>query len=613
MYSDIARWSVEDLVDAVKKEPVKKEKVKIPEYQRNLVWSDDQKKSFIESIKKGFPFGSLLLFKQGSDADGYTNYSLTDGLQRTTTIMKYIDNPNEFFEKENIEETFINNVIETLEIENEIREELIKIIVEWIKGLNGFKESDGYSSHNLANEIRNKLNLSLTFEKFDELYKIIIPFKERIESDADISQAKIPILIYSGDESNLPTIFERINSRGTKLNKYQIYAAVWSDKKTRIINTDIIDHIKAKYDALINEGLTIENYEPNKEDFYRSEFSMFEYLFGFGKYLSEKYSSLFGISGEEDTTESIAFNLCTMCLLNDLKEMSALPTKMMEVDQETFQKALIDSIDITFSTLKPFITLKANKQTSRPNSKAVIYHTEYQIVSLIAKVYKSKYNQDLSIRNTWNTIEPKLKKNIPFFYLYDILREFWRGSGDSKIKEYVKDGSRYESSLSRENWENVLNEWFTYHLLRNEKTRVTIRDVDILFLKYIYTHILSSYQDLSSTEFEIEHLVPVARLKSIAVDQGLPISAISNLCLIEKEINRDKKELTIYEYFGNLVKDGTYTEEQVQLEIEKTEKYTFTTIEDLSFITNLNKENYKEMLINRFEKLKEIFYEKNNI
>ncbi len=37
----------------------------IPTYQRPLVWSKAQKTAFIDNISRGFPFGSLLLYKYG--------------------------------------------------------------------------------------------------------------------------------------------------------------------------------------------------------------------------------------------------------------------------------------------------------------------------------------------------------------------------------------------------------------------------------------------------------------------------------------------------------------------------------------------------------------------
>lgn len=40
-----------------------KNNIVLPKFQRNLVWSEREKINFIESLKKGYPFGSILIYK----------------------------------------------------------------------------------------------------------------------------------------------------------------------------------------------------------------------------------------------------------------------------------------------------------------------------------------------------------------------------------------------------------------------------------------------------------------------------------------------------------------------------------------------------------------------
>ncbi|NPA33628.1 MAG: DUF262 domain-containing protein, partial [Chlorobi bacterium] len=62
-YTDIKVWNVEDIINALSDDPPKKEKIVIPKFQRSLTWKDEQRKLLIDSIKKGMPIGSLLLYK----------------------------------------------------------------------------------------------------------------------------------------------------------------------------------------------------------------------------------------------------------------------------------------------------------------------------------------------------------------------------------------------------------------------------------------------------------------------------------------------------------------------------------------------------------------------
>ncbi|MGI6474652.1 MAG: DUF262 domain-containing protein [Thermoactinomyces vulgaris] len=68
--------------------PKKKITIELPKFQRNLVWKEKNKIEFIESLKKGYPFGTLLLYKQ-EDKDDI--FSLIDGLQRSSTIKDYYE------------------------------------------------------------------------------------------------------------------------------------------------------------------------------------------------------------------------------------------------------------------------------------------------------------------------------------------------------------------------------------------------------------------------------------------------------------------------------------------------------------------------------------------
>lgn len=79
-----------------------KNKVTVPEYQRDIVWTDKAKSDFIDALAKGFPFGSLLLYQvNGSDVnvkDKNNEYSIIDGLQRYSTMREFEDDPGSFWQ-----------------------------------------------------------------------------------------------------------------------------------------------------------------------------------------------------------------------------------------------------------------------------------------------------------------------------------------------------------------------------------------------------------------------------------------------------------------------------------------------------------------------------------
>ncbi|WP_155287931.1 DUF262 domain-containing protein [Lacticaseibacillus zhaodongensis] len=66
--------------------------ITVPKFQRSLVWSDPAKKSFIQTIANGFPFGSILLYKTGKD-----HYSIIDGLQRFSALNSFKRDPGHYW------------------------------------------------------------------------------------------------------------------------------------------------------------------------------------------------------------------------------------------------------------------------------------------------------------------------------------------------------------------------------------------------------------------------------------------------------------------------------------------------------------------------------------
>jgi len=62
-----------------------------PEFQRNLVWNEKHKESFIDTILKGYPFPEIYIAQSGVDLETLqTQQVVVDGQQRLSTIMKYV-------------------------------------------------------------------------------------------------------------------------------------------------------------------------------------------------------------------------------------------------------------------------------------------------------------------------------------------------------------------------------------------------------------------------------------------------------------------------------------------------------------------------------------------
>jgi hypothetical protein len=473
-YTEVQTWKIGDLVDSFSDAPAKKNKIAVPKYQRSLVWRDVQKRNLIRSLRSGFPIGAILLYKTTSDETGNTLYNLVDGLQRTSTLREYSQRPPKFFERDWVPDSLREEISNFFGSSSELSE-IDKIVADWVSELEGFEEVHRFSSWNLAKMLRERLpSNSLPHDRFELLVDKLSPHLQSLKTEHDLSQIQVPVIIYSGSPSNLPTIFERLNREGTRLNKYQIFAATWTQNgAVKIPNEAIRGYIKSKYQQLIEQGYDVEGFDPESNA--ATEFNAFEYFFGLGKYLSSRYESLFGNDGQEDQTESIGFNLSVACLGLRFDQMDELPGKLKTLDQSQFESCLRWSADFVSAKLKPYILLKVNKRNKNP-----LYHTELQIVSLVAKVFRTRFDADLNVLLDSEERLRKLAKNVSHYYLYDIITQHWRGSGDSKAIEYI-GSDRYFEPITEQSWNNILDEWFLRELQKRERIRMRISDESVFF------------------------------------------------------------------------------------------------------------------------------------
>lgn len=601
--------------------PKKKITIELPKFQRNLVWKEKNKIEFIESLKKGYPFGTLLLYKQ-EDKDDI--FSLIDGLQRSSTIKDYYEQPTKYFPRSNIDDTLCKKILSYVDnntSKNNSEDDLVVIlkdyIYKWVIEQKSFDESDGFSASDLAEYLdEHFFNNELDKTAFRNIRKCLAEFTDAVKEESNINEVSIPVLVYYGDEENLPEIFELINSKGTKLNKYQIYSAVWN-KTFKIHNAEIISMIKRKYDKAIEDGFEIKDYDPDNID--NADFNLFEYLFGLGKLLKKNYPLLFGRLDEKkiDTEEAISFMLVSICCGLSFDQMKNLEKKYLNKDQCKFEKALLESVDVTYEILEPYIAFKANSKEKLP---VTVFHTDHQIISIIGTVFYLMYDQDLEKKENWIEIKKNLEKTLPLHYLYDIISREWRGATDRKVKQIVfgegdnwniDKHSKYLKPIGKESWDFLFKEWEQQQLDKKEKNRRKINPPEKLFLNFLYTKTMTFHQH-SKLTFEYDHIFPLERLRKCSDD--LPIRCVANFALISDQLNKKKKNKTFIEYYTDLVNKNELSYEKAAKELKDLEGQLFISPHEICFEKDssgkdlISAEWFESKMRKRFDILKRKFY-----
>lgn len=600
----------------------------VPKYQRGIVWSEKQKADLVDTIKKGLPFGTILLYKD----EKTSKYQVIDGLQRSNTILEFVKNPAQFFDEADIDIGIIRKLIDLIGVNGnigKIEEDIQKLLVEWVKDKHP-------TLHDVENMQYYKFGLVIS-EKYAtckgkeiEIAELIEPMmKNYKEICSKISQTRIPAIVMTGDDDMLPDLFERINSRGTHLTKYQIFAASWSNTSFKITDSnlrDLLKYNKERYDEMLEGNSYLDDYNPT--DFMKNEeLDAFQIAYGFGKMLCNKWPHLFGKARACNEVESVGFNLLTACLGLKNKDGKFLHKYLNErIGQDkitVFLLKILEAVKTTDESIGKFSKFKLN---SRQNSGQSPLHSEYQIVSIITSVFLCKYatiklTDDDEVESIsfcfeqqkakWkNSLKKKFNSNVGKIYILEIIGNKWYGGADRKMDHILVTPECYTRDISFNDFEKGLDEWYSkLNNARLEYQRVKApQNEEVLILTAVYLNLFSANQQVDSSKYDIEHLATQKLMKTRLMKHDgelrLPISSIGNLCLLPEYPNRSKGEKTIYQ-------DTEYLKKSKLTMKEVEEQYSFTTESELEWILDdkLTKEEleeaYTKFIDGHYKKIKE--------
>lgn len=609
-------WTLKSIKEALEKESSGKRKIVIPMFQRGKRWNKEKKETFIDSLRKRYPIGTLLFYKT-VDKKGDDNvqevYTLIDGLQRATAIREYLSTPSKFFKITDFSDATLTNIYDLTIVggnANEQKQIINKIIVDYIHTLKNF---DDLEISEMFIALSDAFPTLLT--KLQEFINILKEDVKRIKDNySSLRDMTIPAIVYSGSEETLPEIFERINSKGVALTEYEIYAASWPRKEFNIKNENIIIHVLKKYDLLNDTEYAVKDYDREAKRLNKNVNS-FEYVFGLSKYIQNKYSSLrFYTKFKADETNPVAFQLLNACFNSahsQIKEVYQIILRFSE-NIERLEEALFSSIEFVNKCIEPILKFKGNNR----NKEGKMFHSQYQIMSLISFAFRKKYdiNDDkLKVLDSWKSTKNILKNNIWKYYVYDIIIKYWGDGGTGKIHT-ANSTDRYLTELTKNQFGAAYDSHIETMYNRRESSKVSNpKEIEYVMLNTIYLNTFTAMDQLDVNKFDVEHIATKGKMKekiNSSSGDGLPLSHFANLCYLPEYTNRSKGSKHFYEDEAYLNKS------KVSLgEIE--EKYSFTSKEDLEFLGidygkedfSVLKEFYIEFLKNRSEILKKKFLE----
>jgi hypothetical protein len=226
-------------------------KLDVPEFQRDFVWTKNQVKNLLDSLLKGYPIGSFLIWDLSKYTTGKHVYEgkakdwIVDGQQRLVSLCilsrtkpYWMDTRgwNELIDK-------YRTKIDIFDLESSLEFPAIKNDPKWVyphEILSIPSDNDSKFAEDLAKTLNDP-------KLFSKIYDNIKHIKSTFDGN-------IPVVRVSTSLENIATIFERINSAGTRVKLADVTLAYIAAYNEGWIRKNFIKYLE----DLQNEGFDFE-------------------------------------------------------------------------------------------------------------------------------------------------------------------------------------------------------------------------------------------------------------------------------------------------------------------------------------------------------------------
>lgn len=603
-------WKSFSITDLLMK--IDREELVIPSFQRSLVWDDEEKKELSDTIRKQRPFGCIYLYKyQDIDQNKVKidKFQLIDGLQRLSTISEYMESMNKFFkiEEEKLA-SLVSKMNSFIKPENLIRDNnLVRSeIKEWVnKNYRNYEQIRDINGYGLAFWLAEKFNV----EKSDlfqynsvvasAINDVFIEFKKQCESFMNLEIPTIVINEEGVPQHELPDIFNKINSTGKALTKYEKFAASWATlietggglvlNPTNQYIKEIITAIKKRNETRSSKIKILEAKS--------GKIGHFDVVFGLGQVLSNNpdFRDLFVSGIGETEINSAAFSLLAATLGVNNKNIVKIPERLNKIpDLSLFLTKLLEvTKEVNHLLLNNIHRMKLNSKTGKKDV------TQFLIVSIIAVVFHMKYGTLVkdsdNVRSyefnfetenkDWPEKKKKLIRNLYKRYAMDIFSNLWGHSGHKRVNEIVfTNPDWFTKEVTFEKFNSSIREYFQTKMDERPNS-FDKKDEIILSLYYLKR---MNAQEINNY-YNIDHIVTrkihnKMKEKKLSLNENI----FTNLCFLPEGFNKSKSDRVAHELsteeiskFPNMSK-------------ENLERFTRASMQDSLFLFFHSEKDYSQ-------------------
>lgn len=519
------------------------ERIKLPLFQRKLVWTQKKKEDFIDTLRQGLPFGAVLIYPE--DQTNESMLQILDGQQRLSTILEYKKCPLRFWKPLNREEyqSSLDRINDMLPDDLKLSEKKFDELYPWV-------DSDDYDDW--VDDIDQK-------QTRKEVRQEVKTLRNAIDNFVDLENLKIPAIKFTGNRELIATVFSNLNQGGTPLSKYEIFNAAWVNTTINLLpagesplQDKILDNVKRHYNDMIkNAEFELEGFSEDELTQNRI-ITLSELGIALGMFVQNSLKAL--IPQGENAVAEIGFGLLGIAMNVDNRSLSKLNRHTEAIDNklqiilEKVERICVNLQDIFGKLLK---RIKGNK-----NDEYMLgLSTTFKTLSYFAALWELAPGSE----DYCNSL-----KNIKAYYLLDALNKSWSSHGDQRLLDYYPEYKKrsYLDPVDRNRLIEAFDHWLadaTPGIQFNKETKA----ITTIHANLTYLSTSVPYGD----GYELEHIIPKKIINKYddPASRSFFGSVIGNCMYLPRLDNNKKKEKTLYDAgasnYEQLIKDSLYPSE----------------------------------------------------
>ena len=542
------------------------ERTKLPSFQRKLVWTQKKKEAFIDTLRQGLPFGSVLVYPEDQSNDSML--LVLDGQQRLSTILEYRKCPLRFWKPLNLDEyqNALADINALLPEEKQLNEKTFDAFYPWV-------ESEGDDSNEYA-------------DWFDEIESVTVrkavraqlrELRNSIRSFVDLDNLKIPAIKFVGSRELIATVFSNLNQGGTPLSKYEIYNAAWVHTSIKLLPSGesalqdaILDNVKRHYNDMVNraefelDGFSEDELTQNRE------ITLSELGIALGMYVQKELKAL--VPQGENTVAEIGFGLLGIAVGVDNRSLSKLNTYTETIDGQI--QLILEKTERICVNLQDIFGKLLKRYKGKKNDEYMLgLSTTFKTLSYFAALWNLEPSSD----DYRNSLE-----NIKAYYLLDALNKSWSSHGDQRLLDYYPESKKrnYLEPVDKSRLVDAFDHWLldaTPGIQFNKEVKaITTIHANLTYLSNVIPN---------GDDYELEHIVPKKVINQCddASSRSFFGSIVGNCMYLPRIDNNKKKDKTLYDVkdpsrYSTLIEASLYPQEhELRKAIDALKKKDFET------------------------------------